>query len=118
MWPRYHCNMCLTYPLFFLSQIADLSFFRGEQYQAFFNHMDKSGGFFYERWGDPVVHTLAMVLFLKKEDVHHWDNIGYSVANFFIHCPTDRLQWAQCTCRPEKNFDYNPYSCFPWFENA
>ncbi|CAO3668315.1 unnamed protein product [Umbelopsis ramanniana] len=48
-------------------QIADLSFFRGEQYQAYFNYLDQSGGFFYERWGDPVVHTLAMVLFLKKK---------------------------------------------------
>jgi len=99
-------------------QIADLSFFRGKQYQAFFNYLDKSGGFFYERWGDPVVHTLAMVLFLKKQDIHHWDDIGYSVANYFIHCPNDRTLWSQCTCRPEKNFAYNPYSCFAWFEAA
>ncbi|KAG2173774.1 hypothetical protein INT43_005194 [Umbelopsis isabellina] len=99
-------------------QIADLSFYRSEEYQAFFNHLDKSGGFFYERWGDPVIHTMAAVLFLKKEDVHYWDNIGYSVANFFINCPKDKGLWSQCTCRPERNFATNDYSCYPWFANA
>lgn len=31
-------------------QIGSLEFFRGENYQSFFKHIDMSGGFFYERW--------------------------------------------------------------------
>ena len=32
-----------------LLQIGRLSFFRSPQYRSFFSHLDKAGGFFYER---------------------------------------------------------------------
>ncbi|KAI7871498.1 nucleotide-diphospho-sugar transferase [Spinellus fusiger] len=98
-------------------QIADLSFYRSPEYEAFFNYLDKSGGFFYERWGDPVIHTLAAVLFLKKEEVHFWDDIGYRVADYFTHCPSDKEVYSRCSCRPSQNFDYDGYSCLRFFKS-
>ncbi|RCH82810.1 hypothetical protein CU098_001442, partial [Rhizopus stolonifer] len=79
------------------------SFYTEEKYQAFFNFLDESNGIFYEQWGDPVIQSLAATLFLSKFDIHFWDTVGYRVANFFTHCPTE---FKKCTCRPEQNFDF------------
>ncbi|ORY98722.1 nucleotide-diphospho-sugar transferase [Syncephalastrum racemosum] len=98
-------------------QIADLNFFRSEQYQAFFNYIDQSNGIFYERWGDPVIQSLGAVLFLEKSDVQHWENIGYRVANYFTHCPADKGLYSQCSCRPSQNFDFDGYSCLRFFKD-
>lgn len=43
---------------------------------SFFNYLDKSGGFFYERWGDAPVHSIAVALFLDKSEVEYFENIG------------------------------------------
>ncbi|KAJ8664009.1 hypothetical protein O0I10_000286 [Lichtheimia ornata] len=103
-------NMCHFWSNF---QIADLSFFRSEAYQAYFDYLDNSNGFFYERWGDPIVLSMAAVLFLEKEQVHFWDDIGYRVAGYFTHCPAD---YKQCSCRPHENFDNDGYSCLSKFQ--
>lgn len=93
-------------------QISDVSFYRGEKYQSFFNYLDNSNGIFYERWGDPVIQSLGAVMFLTKEDIHFWDSIGYRVANYFTHCPST---YSKCTCRPEQNFDNDGYSCLRFY---
>ncbi|OZJ02823.1 hypothetical protein BZG36_04348 [Bifiguratus adelaidae] len=92
-------------------QLADLSYFRSPEYLQYFEMLDKNGGFFYERWGDPVVHTLAASLFLTKDQIHHFDEIGYRVPPQFLHCPVGNDAWKKCACRPEENFDHHPYSC-------
>lgn len=51
-------------------EIGDLDFFRGEQYEAYFQHLDRAGGFFYERWGDAPVHSLGVGLFADAANVH------------------------------------------------
>ncbi|KAK4520617.1 bud site selection protein [Mucor velutinosus] len=96
-------------------QIADVSFYRGEKYQSFFNYLDTSNGIFYERWGDPVIQSLGATLFLTKDDIHFWDNVGYRVANYFTHCPSEKSLYSRCTCRPEENFDFNGYSCLKFY---
>ncbi|CDS09588.1 hypothetical protein LRAMOSA10948 [Lichtheimia ramosa] len=96
-------------------QIADLNFFRGEAYQAYFDHIEQAGGIFYERWGDPIIQSLGAVLLLEKNDVHFWDNIGYRVADYFTHCPSDKALYKKCSCRPEQNFDFDGYSCLRYF---
>jgi len=50
-------NMCHYWSNF---EIADLRFFRSEKYETFFKFLDKKGGFFYERWGDAPVHSIAV----------------------------------------------------------
>jgi mannosyltransferase len=51
-------------------EIADMEFFRSEKYEEYFNHLDRAGGFFYERWGDAPVHSIALGLFEDSSKVH------------------------------------------------
>ena len=67
-------------------EIADMDFWRGEAYEAYFNHLDRAGGFFYERWGDAPVHTIALGLFEEADKIHWFKDIGYQHIPFF-NCP-------------------------------
>jgi alpha 1,2-mannosyltransferase len=60
-----------------------MDFWRSPAYQAYFAHLEAQGGFYYERWGDAPVHSIAAALFLPKEKIHLFDEIGYEV----------RLRW-------------------------
>jgi mannosyltransferase len=51
-------------------EIADLDFWRSQAYEDYFNHLDRAGGFFYERWGDAPVHSVALGLFEDKNRIH------------------------------------------------
>ncbi|KAJ1727751.1 hypothetical protein LPJ61_004414 [Coemansia biformis] len=81
-------------------EIVDLSFYRSEQYQKFFDFLDHEGGYFYERWGDAPVHSIAAALFLQKEEVHWFRDIGYYHPGW-QHCPSGDAWLAnRCTCNP------------------
>lgn len=54
-------------------------------------------------------------MFLTKDDIQFWDNIGYRVANYFTHCPSDKSLYSKCSCRPEQNFDNDGYSCLRFY---
>jgi len=54
-----------------------LNLWRNESYRAYFDHLDQAGGFFYERWGDAPVHSIAASLFLPKDQIHFFNDIGY-----------------------------------------
>jgi mannosyltransferase len=51
-------------------EIADLEFWRSQAYEDYFNHLDRAGGFFYERWGDAPVHSIGLGLFEDKSKIH------------------------------------------------
>ncbi|OQO15313.1 hypothetical protein B0A48_00696 [Cryoendolithus antarcticus] len=67
-------------------EIADLDFWRSPAYQAYFDHLDRAGGFFYERWGDAPVHSIALGLFEDARKIHWFKDIGYQHIPFF-NCP-------------------------------
>lgn len=67
-------------------EVADLSFFRSPTYTEYFDHLDKAGGFFYERWGDAPVHSIALGLFEDKNKLHWFKDIGYQHVPYF-NCP-------------------------------
>lgn len=67
-------------------EIADMSFWRSKAYEDYFNHLDRAGGFFYERWGDAPVHSIALGLFEEKSKIHWFRDIGYQHIPFF-NCP-------------------------------
>lgn len=46
----------------------------------FFKYLDKTGNFFYERWGDAPVHSIAAALFLPSSAIHQFDDIAYRVS--------------------------------------
>ncbi|KAI1261331.1 putative alpha-1, 2-mannosyltransferase [Xylariaceae sp. FL1019] len=94
-------------------EIADMEFWRSPVYEDYFNHLDRAGGFFYERWGDAPVHSIALGLFEDKNKIHWFRDIGYQHVPFF-NCPnspkcsgcrtgelTDGANWLHKEdCRP------------------
>ncbi|KAI8575755.1 hypothetical protein K450DRAFT_180342 [Umbelopsis ramanniana AG] len=71
-------NLCHFWSNF---EIANLNLWRRPEYQAYFHYLDSTGNFFYERWGDAIVHSLAAGMFLNKSEVHFFDDIGYKVSS-------------------------------------
>ncbi|EFR00174.1 alpha-1,2 mannosyltransferase KTR1 [Nannizzia gypsea CBS 118893] len=93
-------------------EVGDLNFFRSQKYLDFFNLLDQDGGFFYERWGDAPVHSIAVSLMLNKDEIHFFNDIAYRHVPF-VHCPTGeqtRLD-LKCHCNPGDNFTWKSYSC-------
>ncbi|KAI9773982.1 MAG: alpha 1,2-mannosyltransferase 2.4.1 [Geoglossum umbratile] len=93
-------------------EIASLNWLRSPAYMDYFNSLDKDGGFFYERWGDAPVHTIAASLMLNKDEIHFFNDIAYYHVPF-THCPASeqtRLD-LKCHCNPRDNFDWLEYSC-------
>ncbi|KAL8951471.1 MAG: hypothetical protein Q9222_002548 [Ikaeria aurantiellina] len=67
-------------------EIADMEFWRSRAYEDYFNHLDRAGGFFYERWGDAPVHSIALGLFEDRSRIHWFRDIGYQHIPYF-NCP-------------------------------
>lgn len=89
--------------LILLAEIGDLRFFRGEEYQNLFHHLDKTGKFYAERWGDapsrfpsllllssgeglslnfsacalPTVRSVALSMFRNFTNIHFFEDISY-----------------------------------------
>ncbi|OAA66572.1 alpha-mannosyltransferase [Niveomyces insectorum RCEF 264] len=93
-------------------EIGNLNWLRSKAYIDFFESLDKDGGFFYERWGDAPVHSIAAGLLLQKEEIHFFNDIAYYHVPF-THCPTgeETRQQLRCHCNPKNNFDWKGYSC-------
>ncbi|BFZ62518.1 alpha 1,2-mannosyltransferase 2.4.1 [Saitoella coloradoensis] len=91
-------------------EIASMDLWRGEGYSAFFDHLEKAGGFFYERWGDAPVHSIGAALFLKPEEIHWFGDMGYYHVPF-THCPIGDEFRKKCHCNPRDTFDFKGYSC-------
>ncbi|SAM00973.1 hypothetical protein [Absidia glauca] len=99
-------------------EIASLDLWRSNEYLKFFSYLDRSGGFFYERWGDAPVHSIAAAMMLKKDEFHFFNDIGYR-HTAYTHCPTEPIYRDKCSCDPKTNFDYDPgLSCYTTFKNA
>ncbi|CCE63649.1 hypothetical protein TPHA_0F01650 [Tetrapisispora phaffii CBS 4417] len=102
-------NLCHFWSNF---EIASLDFWRSDAYRDYFDYLDHAGGFFYERWGDAPVHSIAAALFLNRTQVHHFDDLGYYHGPFH-QCPTDeKIRLAnRCDCDPNRDFTWRGYSC-------
>ncbi|VVT54109.1 uncharacterized protein SAPINGB_P003911 [Magnusiomyces paraingens] len=70
-------------------EIGRLDFFRSKQYQEYFNYLDSEGGFFYERWGDAPVHSIALGLMTDKSRIHWFKDIGYNHLPY-SNCPKSK----------------------------
>ncbi|KAK8932489.1 Glycolipid 2-alpha-mannosyltransferase [Metarhizium anisopliae BRIP 53293] len=93
-------------------EVGNLNWLRSKPYIDFFESLDRDGGFFYERWGDAPVHSIAAGLLLNKSDIHFFNDIAYWHVPF-THCPTgEKTRLAlRCHCNPSDNFDWKGYSC-------
>lgn len=94
-------------------EVGSLEFWRSEAYTKYFDYLDQNGGFFYERWGDAPVHSIAAALFLDRSEVHFFDGIGFHHEPF-TSCPVEediRIQ-NKCTCKPQEDKTWLPsYFC-------
>ena len=90
-------------------EIGSLNYWRGEANEAYFNWLDKAGGFYYERFGDAPVHTLSVAMFLPKSEVWYFRDIGYQ-HDINHHCPPHRE--GKCACEPT-SLDTNFYKLVP-----
>ncbi|GAP83525.1 putative glycolipid 2-alpha-mannosyltransferase [Rosellinia necatrix] len=112
-------------------EIADMDFFRSRAYQDYFEYLDDKGGFYNERWGDAVVHSLAIAMLANPQQVHHFEDIGYRHDKFY-QCPAnapdgqlpdslalaDNKPWSpeitggvgcRCECKSESPRNYDSY---------
>jgi len=106
-------NLCHYWSNF---EIADMDFWRSEAYSKFFDHLESKGGFYYERWGDAPVHSIAASLFARRDQVHFFGDIGYRHPPF-QHCPQgDAWSKGRCSCDPSDSFDYRENSCLRRYE--
>lgn len=78
-------NMCHFWSNF---EIARLDWFRSKEYNDFFEMMDRSGGFWMERWGDAPIHSLAAGALLGPKDIHYFRDFGYRHTTI-QHCPAN-----------------------------
>ena len=105
-----HCHFWSNF------EIGDMGFFRSDAYREYFEYLDKEGGFFYQRWGDAPVHSIAAALFLRRDEIRWWGEVGYSHEPFG-RCPWDEESYTHGRCRcpyvGEKSFDRRGYSCLP-----
>ncbi|KAJ7120038.1 glycosyltransferase family 15 protein, partial [Mycena epipterygia] len=97
-------------------EIADMDLWRSPSYAKFFEFLDSKGGFYYERWGDAPVHTFGAALFLRKDQIHFFNDIGYAHKPF-EHCPEgDSHARGKCECNPDRSFDRIGISCLRQYD--
>ncbi|GME76764.1 unnamed protein product [Ambrosiozyma monospora] len=70
-------------------EIADMDFYRSKPYSDWVEHLEKAGGFYYERWGDAPVHSVGVGLFEDKKKVHWFRDIGYK-HHPYTNCPNGK----------------------------
>ncbi|KAL1311794.1 hypothetical protein AAFC00_001876 [Neodothiora populina] len=101
-----HCHFWSNF------EVGNLDWLRSDAYISYFDFLDHEGGFFYERWGDAPVHSIAAGLMLPKDEIHFFNDIAYYHVPF-THCPTGEQKRLdlKCHCNPKENFDWNGYSC-------
>ncbi|CCK68051.1 putative mannosyltransferase KNAG_0A03710 [Huiozyma naganishii CBS 8797] len=82
-------------------EIVDLDFLRSEPYEKYMDHLEKQGGFYYERWGDAPVRSLALALFADKSQIHWFRDVAYH--HFpYTNCPSSPMGSRRCDgkCTP------------------
>ncbi|KAI7888483.1 nucleotide-diphospho-sugar transferase [Mucor mucedo] len=114
-------NLCHFWSNF---EIASLNLWRSPQYRDFFNYLDQTGNFFYERWGDAPVHSLAAGLFLTTDQIHYFEDIGYQ-HDLYRHCPSKASNLScRCDCpvgTNDKSIDHDKHydTCLPqWLKHV
>jgi hypothetical protein len=63
-------------------EVSALSLWRSTSYQAYIEYIDSLGGFYYHRWGDAPVKTLAVSMFVPRNRTHQFSDISYTHQNF------------------------------------
>ena len=63
-------------------EISNLNFWRSDIYKKYYNTIDQNGGIYYHRWGDAIIHFLALAMLVDKNRVYCFKDIDYSHQDF------------------------------------
>jgi len=63
-------------------EISKLDFWRSEYFLKYFDYIDKSGGIYKYRWGDTIIHFLAISMFIPESRIHKFSDISYQHQDF------------------------------------
>ncbi len=63
-------------------EISKLDFWRSDEFMNYFEYLDRSGGIYKYRWGDHVIHLLAISMFVPENKVHRFSDIAYQHQGF------------------------------------
>ncbi len=63
-------------------EISKLDFWRSEDFLKYFDNIDKSGGIYKYRWGDTIIHFLAISMFIPENRIHKFSDISYQHQDF------------------------------------
>lgn len=63
-------------------EVSKLDFWRSEDFLKYFNYIDKSGGTYKYRWGDTIIHFLAISMFIPENRIHKFSDISYQHQDF------------------------------------
>ncbi|KAK7057933.1 glycosyltransferase family 15 protein [Favolaschia claudopus] len=97
-------------------EIASFDLWRSDAYLKFFDFMDSKGGFYYSRWGDAILHTFGAALFLRKDQIHFFNEIGYRHVPI-THCPSGPSHSrGRCECNVTDSFDRHSWSCLDKYD--
>ncbi|PVU99641.1 hypothetical protein BB559_000540 [Furculomyces boomerangus] len=97
-------NLCHFWSNF---EIASLDWYRSKEYESYFQFLDSTGSFFYERWGDAPIHSLAAGLFLNKDQIHFFNDIGYRHDQFARWPVSTTTNEFGIKCQVPKNIKEN-----------
>ena len=92
-------NRQAVYTNFFITRV---DFWLQPKVQSFLNHVDRLGGGYKYRWGDAIVHTAAIQMFLESEQIHQFDDWTYEHATI----KNGKLDWGGIY--PGKSDEQNP----------
>ncbi|VVB92993.1 Glycolipid 2-alpha-mannosyltransferase [uncultured archaeon] len=70
-------------------EIAKLDFWRSDEFMNYFEYLDRSGGIYKYRWGDHVIHLLAISIFVPENKVHRFSDIAYQHQGFINNYSMD-----------------------------
>ncbi len=63
-------------------EISRIDFWRSDEFMNYFSYLDKTGGIYKYRWGDHVIHLLAISTFVPENQVHRFSDIAYQHQGF------------------------------------
>ncbi|KAI7823483.1 putative mannosyltransferase [Kickxella alabastrina] len=87
-------NLCHFWSNF---EIGSLDFLRSERYLSYFDYWTVL------RWGDAPVHSLGVAMFLNKNEVHWFEDIGYYHGPLW-NCPKGKAN-DKCWCPEEESIE-------------
>jgi len=66
-------------------EIFDMDWFRGEDYQNFYNFIDNSGGIYMYRWGDASIRYIGLNSLLSSSNLYFFNDIKYFHQKLYLN---------------------------------